>query len=63
MTQHPFDPVRTLFIDDNRAVLDAAARFGIRHLYTVTRPDSARPHRDGLAYPAFDDFAELLPDD
>jgi len=61
MTHHPFDPARTLFIDDNASVLDAAARFGIRHLYTVSQPDSARPHREGLAYPAFNDFAELLP--
>jgi len=60
-THHPFDPARTLFIDDNDSVLAAAARFGISHLYTVTQPDSARPHREGLNYPAFNDFAELLP--
>jgi HAD superfamily hydrolase (TIGR01509 family) len=59
--EHPFDPARTLFIDDNASVLDAAARFGIQHLFTITRPDSARPPRPDLAYPAFDDFAELLP--
>jgi putative hydrolase of the HAD superfamily len=61
MAEHPFDPGRTLFIDDNAAVLDAASDFGIRHLLTVLRPDSARPCREGLGYPAFDDFAELLP--
>jgi len=61
MAEHPFDPERTLFIDDNDAVLAAARRFGIRHLLTVLQPDSARPHRDGLGYPAFDDFADLLP--
>jgi len=62
MKEHPFDPQRTLFIDDNDSVLDAAARFGIRHLFTVSQPDSARPHREGLGYPAFNDFADLLPD-
>jgi putative hydrolase of the HAD superfamily len=61
MTEHPFDPARTLFIDDNDSVLEAAARFGIRHLYTVSQPDSARPHREGLNYPAFNDFADLIP--
>lgn len=61
MAEHPFDPDRTLFIDDNDAVLDAAARFGIQHLVTVLQPDSARPHREDLNYPAFNDFADLLP--
>lgn len=63
MAQHPFDPERTLFIDDNDRVLAAAADFGIRHLLTVTQPDSGRPHRNGLNYPAFNDFRELLPVD
>jgi 5'-nucleotidase len=61
MAEHPFDPARTLFIDDNHDVLEAAARFGIRHLYTVLQPDSTRPLREGLGYPAFNDFADLLP--
>jgi FMN phosphatase YigB (HAD superfamily) len=58
---HPFDPQRTLFIDDNAPVLDAAARFGVRHLLTVRQPDSARPPRTELCYPAFNDFAEIIP--
>lgn len=58
---HPFDPERTLFIDDNDAVLRAAAGFGIRHLLTVSQPDSGRPLRGGLNWPAFNDFRELLP--
>jgi 5'-nucleotidase len=62
MAEHPFDPERTLLIDDNAAVLAAAAGFGIRHLLTVTQPDSGRPLRDALDYPAFNDFRELLPD-
>jgi putative hydrolase of the HAD superfamily len=59
--RHPFDPTRTLFIDDNAPVLDAAARFGVRHLLTILQPDSARPARTALRYPAFNDFAEILP--
>lgn len=61
MHEHPFDPERTLFIDDNDNVLAAAGEFGIRHLLTVRQPDLARPLRDGLNYPAFNDFRELLP--
>jgi putative hydrolase of the HAD superfamily len=61
MTEHPFDPARTLLIDDNDSVLQAAAAFGIRHLFTVIQPDSGRPGREGLGYPAFNDFRELIP--
>jgi len=61
MAEHPFDPGRTLLIDDNANVLQAAGDFGIRHLYTVIQPDLGRPLRDGLTYPAFNDFRELLP--
>ncbi len=61
MAEHPFDPERTLFIDDNEPVLNAAAAFGVRHLLTVSQPDSGRPLRGGLNYPAFNDFRELLP--
>lgn len=61
MAEHPFDRERTLFIDDNDAVLQAASGFGIRHLLTVSQPDSGRPLRDTLNWPAFNDFRELLP--
>ena len=58
---HPFDVSRTLLIDDSQVVLDAAAAFGIEHLLTVRQPDSGRPSRKALAFPAFNDFGELLP--
>ena len=35
-----FDPDRTLFIDDSESVLDSAHRYGIAHLYSITKPDS-----------------------
>ncbi len=57
----PFDPKRTLFIDDNAAVLDAAQRHGIAQLLTVIQPDSSRPPRTGLIHAAFNDFAEIMP--
>ena len=58
---HPFDSSRTLLIDDSRQVLDAAAAYGIEHLLTVRQPDSARPSRKELEFPAFNDFGELMP--
>lgn len=56
-----FDPARTLFIDDNQAVLESAERYGIAHLRMVSQPDSGQPPREALHYPAFNDFAELMP--
>ena len=61
LQEHPFEPRRCLFIDDNEPVLDAAAKYGIGHLLVVSRPDSARPTRSQLRYPSFDDFAEICP--
>ena len=58
-TAHPFDPARALFIDDSEAVLDSAARFGIGQLRTIITPDSQKPQRSDLRYPAIDHFAEL----
>lgn len=62
MEEHPYDPSRTLLIDDNTNVLEAASAFGIHHLVTVSQPDSRRPARTELGYPAFNDFREILPD-
>lgn len=56
---HPFDPARALFIDDSETVLDSAARYGIGQLVTVLTPDSRKPARGDLRYPAIDHFAEL----
>lgn len=36
----PFDPVRTLLIDDNHEVLECAERYGINHLLAIHKPDS-----------------------
>jgi putative hydrolase of the HAD superfamily len=58
---HPFDKTRALFIDDNVEVLDAAHSYGIAQLRIVSQPDSARPPRDGLGYPAFNGFDEIMP--
>lgn len=57
----PFDPARTLLVDDSLPVLDAAREFGIRHLVCVRNPDTKQPPKDPRGYPAIDSFAELLP--
>jgi HAD superfamily hydrolase (TIGR01509 family) len=61
MSSHPFNPQRTLLIDDNEDVLDAAAKFGIVHLLSVKKPDSHRPAKHGSKYPAFSEYTQLLP--
>ncbi len=57
-----FDPDHTLFIDDNQAVLESAASYGIRYLLTIRKPSSQRPPRDDLTFPALDSFHDILPD-
>lgn len=56
----PFDPARTLLVDDSLPVLDAAREYGIRHLLAVRTPDTKLPPKDTRDYPAIDSFAELL---
>ena len=58
----PFDIARTLFIDDNLHVLDAASDYGIRHLVTIAQPDSGIAPRSDLPYRAIGDFHEIMPD-
>ena len=58
---HPFDPQRTLLIDDSATVLAAAGSFGIANLLTIAQPDSGRPPRHDLAHRAIADFAEIMP--
>jgi putative hydrolase of the HAD superfamily len=56
----PFDPARTVLVDDSLPVLDAARAFGIKHLVCVKQPDTKQPPKDTRDYPAIDSFAELL---
>jgi putative hydrolase of the HAD superfamily len=59
--REPFDPQRTLFIDDTVRILDSAREFGIRHLLCLHQPDSQREHRNIEAYPAIHHFDEVMP--
>ena len=57
----PFDPARTLFIDDNPSVLESAREFGIRYLLGIREPDSQRPEKVLKTFVALDRFADLMP--
>lgn len=60
-TVEPFDPATTLLVDDNPTILRTAQGYGIAHLVSVLRPDSADPPRIPEGFPAIQDFSELLP--
>ena len=57
----PFDPVRTLFVDDNLEVLRVARDHGFRWLLAVSAPDSRQPVRDVAEFQAVARFSALLP--
>lgn len=57
----PFDPARTLFIDDSERILVASADYGIAHQLGIHQPDSAMPPLQFQRFPALKDYAELLP--
>ena len=59
--REPFDPATTLLVDDHLAILRAARTYGIAHLVSVLRPDSADPPKPPGEFPAIRDFSELLP--
>ena len=60
MAERPFNPERTLFMDDSEHVLDAARAFGVAHLITLRQPDSSLPARATTRYPAIHHFEEIL---
>ncbi|MGY3903662.1 GMP/IMP nucleotidase [Aeromonas lusitana] len=57
----PFDPARTLFVDDSERILVASADYGIAHQLGIHQPDSAMPPLQFRRFPALKDYAELLP--
>ncbi len=57
----PFDPDRTLFVDDNASVLRSAREGGIRWLLAVRRPDTGQSERSAEGFESILDFSELLP--
>jgi putative hydrolase of the HAD superfamily len=58
----PFDPARTLLVDDSLPVLRSAHAYGIARVIAILRPDSSRPAQapaDG--FHGVESVAELLP--
>lgn len=58
---HPFNPERTLFIDDNLSVLRSAQQYGIKNLLAIAHPDSTRPPNKTKEFAKLDDFRVLFP--
>ncbi|MFQ5643208.1 MAG: GMP/IMP nucleotidase [Thiogranum sp.] len=58
--EDPFDPQRTLFVDDSLPVLHAARDYGIRHLRAVRLPDSRAEPKQTDEFIAIESFDELL---
>ena len=61
LQDEPFDPTRTLLIDDSQAVLESAALWGIGHLLMVFHPDSAKAPVVSDRFPGIHHFDELAP--
>jgi 5'-nucleotidase len=57
----PFDPARTLLVDDHLPVLDSARLYGIAHLVAVKKPDTQQREKRTGDYPALDDFSQMMP--
>lgn len=57
----PFNPQRTLLIDDSLAVLRSARGYGIAHLLAVAHPDSRAGRKDTGEFAALPDFAAIMP--
>ena len=57
--EEPFDPARTLLIDDSETVLESAHNWGIHWLLAILHPDSQRDPVSGSRFPAIHHFDEL----
>lgn len=57
---HPFNPQRTLLIDDTERVLQSARDYGIAHLLTLLQPDSQRTLRLDTHFPGIHHFDEIM---
>lgn len=60
-TNRPYNPARTLLVEDSIAVLHSARKYGIGHLLAITRPDSRQGIRVVDEYPAVENFKTIDP--
>lgn len=56
----PFEPNRSLFIDDNLNVLNEAKAHGIAHLFAIHQPDSQKAPEKTSPYTAIQCFTQLM---
>ena len=56
----PFDPQRTLLVDDSLAVLASAREYGIAYLLSIVQPDSRQPERKIDDFEAIKHFSEII---
>lgn len=56
-----FAPQRSVLIDDNPAVLNAARDYGVRETLAIHKPDSRRPGLPDHGFAQIHHFAQLLP--
>jgi len=59
--QKAFENERTLLVDDSLAVLKSARLYGIKHLISISKPDSQLAKREINDFPAIEDFRSLMP--
>jgi len=57
----PFEPGKTLFIDDSLPVLRTARKFGIGYLLAISRPDSKSPPRTIDEFTSIEGFDAIMP--
>ena len=55
-----FDPSRSLFVDDNSRMLEAATDAGVRWVYGVRHWDTKGSRREHLDHPSVDGVGELV---
>lgn len=51
-----FDPSTTLFVDDSESVLDAANDYGIKHIFSIAKPDSQNLRSAPSRYHMIEEF-------
>lgn len=59
--QQPYENSKTLLVDDSLAVLKSARLYGIKHLISISKPDSQLEQRSIVDFPSIQDFRELMP--
>lgn len=57
----PYDPDRTLLVDDNIVALNTAHRYGIRHLLAAIHVSPHMDKVDPQGYDHFETYAEIMP--